>query len=119
MGGLLGGFFSSSFQSGPGLSAPPPLNPRKRVGDPRLGICLRFFFFFLFSFLPRPPLLLGGYRLDLEDGAGELAALALDGGADAHGGEGAAEDAAGEPEELRVCILRVSPKVTLHTHVRS
>ena len=111
MGGF---FFLPRFSLARDLAPLLPPNPRKRVGDPRLGICLRFF-----SFLPKPPLLLGGYRLDLEDGAGELAALALDGGADAHGGEGAAEDAAGEPEELRVCILRVSPKVTLHTHIHS
>lgn len=43
---------------------------------------------------------LGGYRLDLKDGAGELARLGLDRRVDAHGRERAADDAAGEPEEL-------------------
>lgn len=47
--------------------------------------------------------LLAGHGLDLEDGAGQLVGLGLDGGGDAHGGEGAADDAAGEPEEL--CLI--------------
>lgn len=43
---------------------------------------------------------LGGYRLDLKDGAGELARLGLHRRVDAHGRERAADDAAGKPEEL-------------------
>jgi hypothetical protein len=38
--------------------------------------------------------------LDLEHGAGQLASLSLHRGRDAEGGERAADDAAGEPEEL-------------------
>lgn len=47
--------------------------------------------------------MLGRHGLDLEDSAGKLVGLSLDGSGDAHGGEGAADDAAGEPEELGVC----------------
>lgn len=43
--------------------------------------------------------------LDLEHGAGQLAGLTLYCGVDAHGGEGAAQDAAGEPEELIFVLL--------------
>lgn len=45
--------------------------------------------------------------LDLEGGAGELGRFRLHGGVDAHGGEGAADYAAGEVEKLRRRVSRI------------
>lgn len=63
----------------------------------------------LFRYLCRRALLgWCGHSLDLKDCARQLTRLSLHCGTNAHGGQGAAEDAAGKPEEL---FLRVSSSV--------
>lgn len=52
---------------------------------------------------------LGGNGLDLKDGSRKLRGLGVHGCRDSHGGEGAADDTAGEPQELCFWAVAVFP----------